>query len=88
MCHMVNSSGQVGPSSGADIVGTHARLDGARGPDGLGLWSSADNCCTLGHRRLSIIDLSTDAGAADGQRGRHRGGHIQRRDLQPHGSAA
>jgi asparagine synthase (glutamine-hydrolysing) len=30
----------------------------ARGPDGLGEWSSPDGRLILGHRRLSIIDLS------------------------------
>jgi asparagine synthase (glutamine-hydrolysing) len=29
-----------------------------RGPDGTGLWRSRDRRCVLGHRRLSIIDLS------------------------------
>ena len=29
-----------------------------RGPDGFGDWVSADGCVGLGHRRLSIIDLS------------------------------
>jgi asparagine synthase (glutamine-hydrolysing) len=32
-----------------------------RGPDGAGLWQSRDRACVLGHRRLSIIDLSTAA---------------------------
>jgi asparagine synthase (glutamine-hydrolysing) len=32
-----------------------------RGPDGCGLWISADRRVGLGHRRLSIIDLSTSA---------------------------
>jgi len=32
-----------------------------RGPDGCGLWSSSDRRCVLGHRRLSIIDLSAAA---------------------------
>src|SRR5262245_17521539 len=32
-----------------------------RGPDGAGLWQSPDRHCTLGHRRLSIIDLSAAA---------------------------
>src|SRR5947209_5442522 len=30
----------------------------ARGPDGVGEWISADRRVGLGHRRLSIIDLS------------------------------
>lgn len=29
-----------------------------RGPDGFGMWNDADKGLTLGHRRLSIIDLS------------------------------
>src|ERR1700736_6420114 len=33
----------------------------ARGPDGLGAWWTADRRCGLGHRRLSIIDLSDRA---------------------------
>ena len=33
----------------------------ARGPDGTGAWWSADRRCALGHRRLSIIDLSERA---------------------------
>ena len=32
-----------------------------RGPDGAGLWCSPDDRCRLGHRRLSIIDLSEAA---------------------------
>jgi asparagine synthase (glutamine-hydrolysing) len=32
-----------------------------RGPDGAGLWISADRHVGLGHRRLSIIDLSSAA---------------------------
>src|SRR4051794_17791072 len=31
----------------------------ARGPDGRGEWFAADRRVGLGHRRLSIIDLST-----------------------------
>jgi asparagine synthase (glutamine-hydrolysing) len=33
----------------------------ARGPDGSGVWWSADRRCGLGHRRLSILDLSDRA---------------------------
>ncbi len=32
-----------------------------RGPDGSGLYLSKDGCTALGHRRLSIIDLSENA---------------------------
>jgi len=32
-----------------------------RGPDGFGLWATQDRSCTFGHRRLSIIDVSTNA---------------------------
>jgi len=32
-----------------------------RGPDGAGVWISTDNKMGLGHRRLSIIDLSEEA---------------------------
>ena len=32
-----------------------------RGPDGVGVWGREDGPCLLGHRRLAIIDLSTDA---------------------------
>ena len=31
-----------------------------RGPDDSGSWISQDHFCALGHRRLSIIDLSPD----------------------------
>lgn len=33
----------------------------ARGPDGAGSWWSADGCCGLAHRRLTILDLSDRA---------------------------
>ena len=33
----------------------------ARGPDGAGVWWNADRHCGLGHRRLSILDLSDRA---------------------------
>jgi asparagine synthase (glutamine-hydrolysing) len=32
-----------------------------RGPDGVGLWWNSDRRCGLGHRRLSILDLSDRA---------------------------
>jgi asparagine synthase (glutamine-hydrolysing) len=45
--------------SAEDLQSTVARMSEAlrhRGPDDRGLWSDED--CTLGHRRLAIIDLS------------------------------
>lgn len=35
-------------------------LQAHRGPDDDGVWTSADQCIGLAHRRLSIIDLSDD----------------------------
>ena len=43
------------------LVRTMCQLQSHRGPDMEGIWQSEDGRCTLGHRRLSIIDLS-DAG--------------------------
>ena len=59
-----------------------------RGPDGEGLWRRPDRGdVVLGHRRLAIVDLTRCRPAADGQRGRHRAGDVQRRDLQPRRAA-
>ncbi|MFL2502360.1 MAG: asparagine synthase (glutamine-hydrolyzing) [Luminiphilus sp.] len=44
-----------------DSVSRMCLLQAHRGPDMEGIWQSDDGKCTLGHRRLSIIDLS-DAG--------------------------
>src|ERR1700751_5851465 len=38
------------------IVGRLSELQRRRGPDGEGLWSSADGRVAFGHRRLAIID--------------------------------
>jgi asparagine synthase (glutamine-hydrolysing) len=49
------------PASGcpreAELVATRDAMR-ARGPDGSGLWWNSDRRCGLGHRRLSIVDLS------------------------------
>lgn len=49
------------PIDRAELVRTRDRM-AARGPDGVGAWVSDDGDVGIGHRRLSIIDLS-DAGA-------------------------
>src|SRR5713101_4137517 len=43
------------------IVGTFKPGHAGCGPDGTGIWCASDRSCTLGHRRLSIIDLSPAA---------------------------
>lgn len=48
------------PLTTADLVRMRDAM-AHRGPDGVGLWQSADEKVLLGHRRLSIIDLSTAA---------------------------
>jgi len=50
----------VGPPVEAELLKTRDRMR-ARGPDGHGAWWTADRRCGLGHRRLSIIDLSDRA---------------------------
>lgn len=47
------------PMPGDPIAQVKALCDAMahRGPDAEGLWSSEDRRCTLGHRRLAIIDL-------------------------------
>ena len=40
------------------IVRGMAEAMNYRGPDMDGYWASGDNLCHLGHKRLSIIDLS------------------------------
>src|SRR5580704_10181769 len=44
----------------AELIATRDAML-SRGPDGAGAWWSIDRYCGLGHRRLSIIDLSDRA---------------------------
>lgn len=62
MCGIVGLYKPVGAvQPREDVVARMRDRMAHRGPDGVGLWSSADGRCVLGHRRLSIIDLSTAA---------------------------
>ena len=61
MCGIVGSFHPFGKTASADVVARMRDRMSHRGPDGHGLWSSADGRCVLGHRRLSIIDLSDSA---------------------------
>jgi asparagine synthase (glutamine-hydrolysing) len=58
----------VGPLANAEIVREMSRLLEHRGPDGEGLWSGEN--AVLGHRRLSIQDL-TEGGHQPMLRGAH-----------------
>ena len=44
-----------------DVVARMRDRMAHRGPDGTGIWTSPDRRAVFGHRRLSIIDLSTAA---------------------------
>ncbi len=61
MCGIVGTfkPGQAG--CGRDVVAQMRDRMAHRGPDGTGIWCASDRSCTLGHRRLSIIDLSPAA---------------------------
>lgn len=63
MCGIVGIVQPAGGLGQADVALVHAMRDTmiSRGPDDAGLWSSPDGRAVLGHRRLSIIDLSTAA---------------------------
>ena len=50
----------AGAPDAAELLATRDAMR-ARGPDGSGIWWSADRRCGLGHRRLSILDLSDRA---------------------------
>jgi len=61
MCGIVGTFQPLSDGSGADVVAAMRDRMVHRGPDGHGIWTSVDRRCTLGHRRLSIIDMSTNA---------------------------
>jgi len=61
MCGIVGSFHPLAAASAAHVVAAMRDRMAHRGPDGVGVWTSPDRRCTLGHRRLSIIDLSAEA---------------------------
>jgi asparagine synthase (glutamine-hydrolysing) len=62
MCGLVGAYRPAGRpvASGQTIAAMRDRM-AHRGPDGADLWREGRERCALGHRRLSIIDLSTAA---------------------------
>lgn len=57
MCGIVGSAGRDAQPNG--LLALQCGVLRHRGPDGSGEWRSADRRVALGHRRLSIIDLSS-----------------------------
>ena len=57
MCAIVGQSNRYEPVDAVALTRARDQL-AHRGPDDAGLWLSADGRTGLGHRRLSIIDLS------------------------------
>jgi asparagine synthase (glutamine-hydrolysing) len=53
---MCGITGIVSQSADLELIGPMTKALSHRGPDGVGAWS--DGLCSLGHRRLAIIDLS------------------------------
>ena len=53
---MCGIAGIVSQSADLEAIGPMIAALSHRGPDGSGIWS--DGLCSLGHRRLAIIDLS------------------------------
>ncbi|MEP7309720.1 MAG: asparagine synthase (glutamine-hydrolyzing) [Acidobacteriota bacterium] len=58
MCGIVGSFHPTAHGADAAVIERMRDRMPHRGPDGAGLWTSRDRRCILGHRRLSIIDLS------------------------------
>jgi len=61
MCGIVGSFKPGAEASSPELVARMRDRMAHRGPDGAAVWMSADRDCTLGHRRLAIIDLSAAA---------------------------
>jgi asparagine synthase (glutamine-hydrolysing) len=62
MCGIVGAYRPLGRGTATpDIIERMRDRMTHRGPDSAGLWGSPDGRCLFGHRRLSIIDLSSAA---------------------------
>jgi asparagine synthase (glutamine-hydrolysing) len=61
MCGLVGAFKPRGECTSDALIATMRDRMVHRGPDGAGLWRSPTGDCSLGHRRLSIIDLSEAA---------------------------
>src|SRR5688572_12743242 len=60
MCGIVGAYGPSASRLGGNLDNALSAL-AHRGPDAEGRYLSADGKCLLGHRRLSIVDLSESA---------------------------
>lgn len=58
MCGIAGLLGVTGEADRAAVVADMCAVQTHRGPDDDGVWHDEGAHCTLGHRRLSIIDLS------------------------------
>jgi asparagine synthase (glutamine-hydrolysing) len=58
MCGIAGVFGRMPAADGEATVARMTRTIAHRGPDGSGIWSDPEAGVFLGHRRLSIIDLS------------------------------
>lgn len=56
MCGIAGIAGPLGPEAAADKIGRMLTAMAHRGPDGDGLWQDPTGGCSLGHKRLAIID--------------------------------
>ncbi|HWR02662.1 MAG TPA: asparagine synthase (glutamine-hydrolyzing) [Humidesulfovibrio sp.] len=61
MCGIAGEFNPKGQTADASVMSRMTDAMRHRGPDGAGVWRSPSGRCLLGHRRLSIIDLSSAA---------------------------
>src|SRR5579871_5291273 len=61
MCGICGLTGYGPAESGADTIRAMTTALSHRGPDAQDVWLDAKSRCSLGHARLSIIDLAGGA---------------------------